>query len=67
MTTWQQMALDCRTASYSTEITTAEARARLQTRLDAQRVRGLHHAGHDLADTDIPPTRHRHGALWNAW
>lgn len=67
ITSWQWMVLDCRKGSFSAEIATAESRARLQGRLEAQRIRGLHHAGHDLDDADIPPVRHRHGGLWNAW
>ncbi|MFD9374107.1 hypothetical protein ACFWBH_00985 [Streptomyces sp. NPDC059999] len=64
---WQWMVLYCRRGSFSAEIATAEGRARLQGRLVAQRIRGLHHAGHDLDDADMPPVRHRHGALWDAW
>lgn len=67
ITSWQWMVLYCRKGSFSAEIATAESRARLQGRLEAQRIRGLHHAGHDLDDADIPPVRHRHGGLWNAW
>lgn len=67
ITSWQWMELYCRKGSFSDEIATAEGRARLQGRLEAQRIRGLHHAGHDLDDADIPPVRHRHGGLWNAW
>ncbi|MFJ3793126.1 hypothetical protein [Kitasatospora sp. NPDC090091] len=67
ITSWQWMVLYCRKGSFSTEIATAERRARLQGRLDAQRIRGLHHAGHSLDDADIPPVRHRHGVLWLAW
>ncbi|MFJ9444419.1 hypothetical protein ACIRRH_21435 [Kitasatospora sp. NPDC101235] len=67
ITSWQWMVLYCRKGSFSAEIATAEGRARLQGRLDAQRIRGLHRAGHDLDDADIPPVHHRHGALWNAW
>ncbi|WP_433890801.1 hypothetical protein [Streptomyces sp. CA-111067] len=66
ITSWQCMALYCRKGWFSTEIATAEGRARLQGRLEAQRIRGLHYAGHDLDDADIPPVRHRHGGLWNA-
>ncbi|MEV7026133.1 hypothetical protein [Kitasatospora sp. NPDC093558] len=66
ITSWTCLALDYRTGSYATEIATAEARARLQGRLDAQRIRGLHRAGHDVDGADIPPVRHRHGACWNA-
>lgn len=61
------MALDCRTGSFPVEIATAESRARLQGRLDAQRIRGLHRAGHDIDGADIPPVHHRHEALWHAW
>lgn len=67
ITSWQWMTLSCRKGSFSAEIATAESRARLQCRLEAQRIRGLHHAGHDLDDADIPPVRHRHDGLWNAW
>lgn len=67
ITSWHWMVLDCRKGSFSAEIATAEGRARLQGRLEAQRIRGLHYAGHDLADADIPPFRHRHDGLWNAW
>ncbi|MYS23615.1 MULTISPECIES: hypothetical protein [unclassified Streptomyces] len=67
ITSWQWMLLHCRGGSFSTEIATAEARARHQGRLEAQRIRGLHRAGRDLDDADIPPVRHRHGGLWNAW
>ncbi|MFE4357426.1 hypothetical protein [Kitasatospora sp. NPDC056800] len=67
ITSWQWQVLDCRTGYFSTEIATAEGRARLRGRLDAQRIRGLHRAGHDLAGADIPPVRHRHDALWHAW
>ncbi|MFD8892711.1 hypothetical protein [Streptomyces sp. NPDC059566] len=67
ITSWQWMVLDCRDGSFSTEIATAERRARLQGRLEAQRIRGLHHGGHDLDGADIPPVRHRHGGLWDAW
>ena len=67
ITSWQWMVLHCRKGSFSAEIATAEGRARLQGRLEAQRIRGLHHADHDLDDADIPPVRHRHGGLWNAW
>lgn len=66
-TSWQWMVLYCRKGSFSGEIASAEGRARLQGRLEAQRVRGLHRAGHDLGDADIPPVRHRHGVLWDAW
>ncbi|MFJ6770375.1 hypothetical protein ACIQOV_05260 [Kitasatospora sp. NPDC091257] len=59
--------LDCRTGSFSVEIATAESRARLRGRLDAQRIRGLHRAGHDTDGADIPPVHHRHDALWHAW
>ena len=62
---WGCMALYCRSGSFGTEIATAERRARLQARLDAQQIRSLHRAGHELDDADIPPARHRHGALWN--
>ncbi|SEG94180.1 hypothetical protein SAMN05216223_12967 [Actinacidiphila yanglinensis] len=64
ITSWQWWLLDFRDASFSTEIATAEGRARLKGRLEAQRIRGLHLAGHDLDDADIPPVRHRHGGLW---
>lgn len=67
ITTWQYMALDCRSGSFRTEIATAEARARLRLRLEARRIRGLHRAGHDVDDADIPPVRHRHDGLWHAW
>ncbi|WP_329177035.1 hypothetical protein [Streptomyces sp. NBC_01477] len=67
ITSWQWMVLNCRDGSFSTEISTAERRARLQGRLEAQRIRGLHRAGHDIDDADIPPVRHRHDGLWNAW
>ena len=67
ITSWQWMLLYCREDSFSVEIATAERRARQHGRLEAQRIRGLHRAGHDLADVDIPPVRHRHGGLWNAW
>lgn len=67
LTSWQWMALSCRKGSFPAEIATAEARARIQGRLEAQRIRGLHRAGHELDDADIPPVRHRHGVLWNAW
>jgi hypothetical protein len=67
ITSWQPMVLDCRTGSFSAEIATAERRARLQGRLEAQRIRGLHRAGHDVDDVAIPPVRHRHGELWHAW
>lgn len=67
LTSWQSMVLYCRKGSFSAEIATAEGRARLQCRLNAQRIRGLHRAGHEIDDADIPPVRHRHGVLWNAW
>jgi hypothetical protein len=67
ITVWQWMVLDCRGDSFSTEIAMAEGRARLQGRLQAQRIRGLHRAGHDLDGADIAPVRHRHDALWSAW
>ncbi|MFD5466068.1 hypothetical protein ACFWIQ_25015 [Kitasatospora sp. NPDC127059] len=67
ITSWQWMVLHCRKGSFSVEIATAEGRARLQGRLDAQRIRGLHHAGHDVDGADLPPVHHRHGVLWNAW
>ncbi|WP_406151780.1 hypothetical protein OH797_03610 [Streptomyces anulatus] len=67
ITSWQGMVLYCRKGSFSGEIASAEARARLQGRLEAQRIRGLHRAGRDLDDADIPPVRHRHGVLWHAW
>lgn len=67
ITSWQSMVLYCRKGSFSDEIATAEGRARLQGRLEAQRIRGLHHAGYDLDDVDISPIRHRHGELWHAW
>ncbi len=67
VTSWQWMVLYCRTGSFPAEIATAKRRARLQDRLDAQRFRGLHRAGHELDDADMPPVRHRHGVLWNAW
>lgn len=67
VTSWQWMVLYCRKGSFSAEIATAESRARLQGRLEAQRIHGLHYAGHDLDEADIPPVRHRHGGLWNAW
>lgn len=67
ITSWQGMVLYCRKGSFSGEIASAEARARLQGRLEAQRIRGLHRAYHDLDDADIPPVRHRHGVLWHAW
>ncbi|QWB23497.1 MULTISPECIES: hypothetical protein [Streptomyces] len=67
ITSWPWMELHCRKGSFSAEIATAERRARLQGRLAAQRIRGLHHAGHDLDDADVPPVRHRHDGLWNAW
>ncbi len=66
ITSWQPRVLDCRDGSLAVEIATAEGRARLQGRLGAQRIRGLHHAGHDMDDVDIPPVRHRHGGLWHA-
>ncbi|MFI2765429.1 hypothetical protein ACH5A3_42535 [Streptomyces echinatus] len=64
---WQSMVRHCRKGSFSAEIATAEGRARLRGRLEAQRARGLHRAGHALDDVDIPPIRHRHGELWHAW
>ncbi|TVZ84813.1 hypothetical protein [Streptomyces sp. BK340] len=67
LTSWQWMVLYCRKGSFSAEIATTEGRARLQSRLEAQRIRALHRAGHELDDADIPPVRHRHGVLWNAW
>ena len=67
ITSWQPMALSCRSGTFPIEIATAECRARLRCRLDARRIRGLHRAGHDLDGADIPPVRQRHGALWNAW
>ncbi|MGW7172096.1 hypothetical protein [Streptomyces xanthophaeus] len=67
LTSWQWMVLYCRTGSFSVEIATAERRARLRTRLDVQRIRGMHRAGHELDDAAMPPVRHRHGALWHAW
>ncbi len=67
ITSWQWTVLYCRKGSFSSEIASAEGRARLQGRLEAHRIRGLHRAGHDLDDADIPPVRHRHGVLWNAW
>jgi hypothetical protein len=67
VTSWQWMVLYSRSGSFLTEIATAERRARLQGRLEAQRIRGLHRAGHDVDDVDIPPVRHRHDGLRNAW
>ncbi|MFD5620979.1 hypothetical protein [Streptomyces yangpuensis] len=67
LTSWQWMVLYCRKGSFSAEIATAEGRARLQERLNAQRIRRLHRAGHALDDADLPPVRHRHGVLWHAW
>ncbi|WP_405533767.1 hypothetical protein OG592_42750 (plasmid) [Streptomyces avidinii] len=67
VTSWQWMVLYCRTGSFSAEIATDEGRARLQERLKAQRIRGLHRAGHELDDVDMFPVRHRHGVLWHAW
>jgi hypothetical protein len=66
VTSWDFMALDSRTGWFSTETAAAEGRARLQGRLDAQRIRGLHRAGHDVDGADFPPARHRHDALWHA-
>ncbi|MEU8513522.1 hypothetical protein AB0C76_18310 [Kitasatospora sp. NPDC048722] len=64
ITTWEYLALDYRTGSFPTWIATAEARARLRARLDAQRIRGLHRAGHDVDGADVPPVRHRRGVRW---
>lgn len=66
ITSWQPIVLNGRNGSFSAEIATAEGRARLRGRLEAQRIRGLHRAGHDVDDVDIPPVRHRHGELWHA-
>jgi hypothetical protein len=66
ITSWQPLLLDRRKGSFSAEVATDEGRARLRGRLEAQRIRGLHYAGHDLDDVDIPPAHHRHGALWHA-
>ncbi|MFF4017971.1 hypothetical protein [Streptomyces sp. NPDC001843] len=66
ITSWQPLLLDRRDGSFSAAVATAEGRARLRGRLEAQRIRGLHHAGHDLDDVDIPPVRHRHDELWHA-
>ncbi|MEE1782897.1 hypothetical protein PUR71_08205 [Streptomyces sp. SP17BM10] len=62
--TWEYLALDYRTASFPTWIAAAEAGARLRGRLDAQRIRGLHRAGHSVDGADIPPVRHRRGLRW---
>ncbi|MDX3097941.1 hypothetical protein PV703_28300 [Streptomyces sp. ME01-24h] len=67
ITSWQWMVLYCRTGLFADEIATAEGGARLRLRLEAQRIRGLHLAGHDVDDADVPPVRHRHGGLWSAW
>ncbi|MFJ9626198.1 hypothetical protein ACIQPR_21770 [Streptomyces sp. NPDC091280] len=67
ITSWQPMVLCSRDDSFSAAVATAEGRARLRARLEAQRIRGLHRAGHDLGDVDIPPVRHRHGEVWHSW
>ncbi|WP_406109982.1 hypothetical protein [Kitasatospora purpeofusca] len=67
ITSWQWMVLHCRDDSFSVQIATVEGRARLRARLAAQRIRGLHRAGHELEGEELPPVRHRHGVLWNAW
>lgn len=67
ITSWHCMMLYCRRGWFAAETAAAEGRARLQGRVEAQRIRGLHRAGHDLDDADIPPVRHRHGGLWDAW
>ncbi|WP_159043737.1 hypothetical protein [Streptomyces sp. NRRL S-1521] len=67
ITSWQWMVLYCKKGSFSAEITAAERRARLQGRLAARRIRALHRAGHGVDDADIPPVRHRHGGLEDAW
>ncbi|CAN3985734.1 hypothetical protein KPATCC21470_8466 [Kitasatospora purpeofusca] len=67
ITSWQWMVLHCRGDSLSVLTATAEGRARLRGRVAAQRIRGLHRAGHEVEGEDMPPVRHRHGALWNAW
>jgi hypothetical protein len=68
ITTYSYGALWCRSGNwFHAEVATRECGARLRARLDSQRIRGLHRAGQSLDDADIPPVRHRHGALWDAW
>ncbi|MER5479409.1 hypothetical protein ABT026_20920 [Streptomyces sp. NPDC002734] len=67
VTSWQWTEPDSRDRSFATEVATAESRARLRCRLEAQRIRGLHRAGHDIEGADIVPVRHRHEGLWHAW
>ncbi|MER5642787.1 hypothetical protein ABT095_38360 [Kitasatospora sp. NPDC002227] len=66
VTSWHWLQLVGRKGSFHSEIAMTESRFRLRCRLDAQRLRGLHRAGHDLDGADIPPARHRRGALWRA-
>ncbi|MFF7590559.1 hypothetical protein ACFZCK_24040 [Kitasatospora purpeofusca] len=65
-TTWQWIMLHCRGDSFTVQTATAEGRARLRGRLAAQRICGLHRAGHEVEGEDMPPVRHRRGVLWNA-
>ncbi len=53
ITSWQWMVLYCRKGSFSAEIATAEGRARLQSRLEARRTRGLHQACSAWAGTAV--------------
>ncbi|GAA3015218.1 hypothetical protein GCM10020229_28030 [Kitasatospora albolonga] len=63
---WHPYRLDGRTDSCTTMIATSNARARLRARLAADRIRGLHRAGHSVDGADVPPARHRRDALWHA-
>ncbi|WP_448316654.1 hypothetical protein [Streptomyces sp. CO7] len=67
VTSWQWMEPDSRDRCFAAWVATAEGRARLRCRLEAQRIRGLHRAGHDVDGADIVPVRHRHEGLWHAW
>lgn len=67
ITSWQWRELDCRGGWFVREVAAVESRARLRSRIEARRIRELHRAGHGIDDADIPPARHRHGALRDAW
>lgn len=59
--------LECRGGWFASEVAAVEGRARMRSRVEAERIRGLHRAGYGVDDADIAPVRHRHGALWDAW
>ncbi|MFJ8042278.1 hypothetical protein ACIRBX_17415 [Kitasatospora sp. NPDC096147] len=58
--------LDGSTDGFTAMIATSNGRARLRARLAADRIRGLHRAGHSVDGADVPPARHRRDALWHA-